>query len=77
MISSAIYFLLQAGEVSHWHTVDSVEIWHIYAGDPLQISIKAAGQGAAARGARTQQTRSVRTSLSLHGRQRDTVEPEN
>jgi uncharacterized protein len=42
--STAIYFLLQAGEVSHWHTVDSVEIWHFYAGDPLQISIKAAGQ---------------------------------
>jgi predicted cupin superfamily sugar epimerase len=43
--STAIYFLLQAGEVSHWHAVDSVEIWHYYAGDPLEISIKAAGQG--------------------------------
>jgi uncharacterized protein len=42
--STAIYFLLRAGEVSHWHAVDSVEIWHFYTGDPLQISIKTAGQ---------------------------------
>ena len=42
--STAIYFLLRAGEVSRWHSVDSVEIWHFYAGDPLEISIKAAGQ---------------------------------
>jgi predicted cupin superfamily sugar epimerase len=42
--STAIYFLLQAGEVSRWHTVDAVEIWHFYAGDPLEVSIKAAGQ---------------------------------
>jgi uncharacterized protein len=38
--STAIYFLLQAGEVSRWHAVDAVEIWHFYAGDPLAISIK-------------------------------------
>ena len=43
--STAIYFLLQAGEVSHWHSVDAVEIWHFYAGDPLEISIKAGGGG--------------------------------
>jgi len=42
--STAIYFLLRAGEVSQWHRVDGVEIWHFYAGDPLAISIKAAGQ---------------------------------
>ena len=42
--STAIYFLLQAGEVSRWHSVDSAEIWHFYAGDPLAISIKATGQ---------------------------------
>ena len=41
--STAIYFLLQAGEVSRWHTVDAVEIWHFYAGDPLEITIKATG----------------------------------
>jgi len=42
--STAIYFLLQAGEISDWHSVDSVELWHFYAGDPLEISIKAVGQ---------------------------------
>jgi predicted cupin superfamily sugar epimerase len=42
--STAIYFLLQAGEVSRWHAVDSVEVWHFYAGNALEISIKAAGQ---------------------------------
>jgi predicted cupin superfamily sugar epimerase len=42
--STAIYFLLQAGEVSRWHTVDAVEVWHFYAGNALETSIKAAGQ---------------------------------
>lgn len=42
--STAIYFLLAAGERSHWHRVDAVETWHYYAGDPLILSI--AGDGA-------------------------------
>jgi predicted cupin superfamily sugar epimerase len=37
--STAIYFLLKAGEVSRWHRVDAVEIWHWYAGAPLDLSI--------------------------------------
>lgn len=37
--STAIYFLLAAGERSHWHRVDAVETWHHYAGDPLILSI--------------------------------------
>lgn len=32
---TAIYFLLKAGERSHWHRVDATEIWHFYAGAPL------------------------------------------
>lgn len=36
---TAIYFLLKAGEASHWHRVDAVEIWHFYAGAPLTLSI--------------------------------------
>ena len=40
---TAIYFLLKAGEVSHWHRVDAAEIWHHYAGDPLELTI--AGEG--------------------------------
>ena len=37
--STAIYFLLKAGEVSRWHRVDAAEMWHWYAGAPLQLSI--------------------------------------
>ncbi|HYY30352.1 MAG TPA: cupin domain-containing protein [Chthoniobacterales bacterium] len=37
--STAIYFLLAAGEASHWHRIDSIEVWHWYAGAPLVLSI--------------------------------------
>ena len=36
---TAIYFLLQEGESSHWHRVDAAEIWHYYAGAPLILSL--------------------------------------
>ena len=36
---TAIYYLLAAGERSHWHRVDATEIWHHYAGGPLALSI--------------------------------------
>jgi uncharacterized protein len=36
---TAIYFLLRAGERSEWHRVDAVEVWHFYAGAPLELSI--------------------------------------
>ena len=35
---TAIYYLLVAGEVSHWHRVDADEMWHWYAGSPLALS---------------------------------------
>ena len=42
--STAIYYLLQAGERSHWHRVrDAAEIWHFYAGDPLALKISPDG----------------------------------
>ncbi len=41
---TAIYFLLKAGEVSHWHQVDATEIWHWYAGAPLELSIAEEGR---------------------------------
>ena len=41
--STAIYFLLKAGEVSRWHTVDAAEGWHYYAGAPLQLEIAQPG----------------------------------
>jgi predicted cupin superfamily sugar epimerase len=37
--STAIYFLLKAGELSHWHRVDAVEVWHWHAGAPLLLEI--------------------------------------
>ena len=36
---TAIYYLLEAGQRSHWHKVDAAEIWHFYAGAPLALSI--------------------------------------
>lgn len=36
--STAIYFLLAAGELSRWHRVDAAEIWHWHAGAPLLLS---------------------------------------
>ena len=41
--STAIYFLLAAGERSAWHRVDAVEVWHFYAGDALALSLSADG----------------------------------
>ena len=40
---TAIYYLLTAGEVSHWHRVDAGEIWHFYDGAPLELAM--AGEG--------------------------------
>jgi predicted cupin superfamily sugar epimerase len=38
--STAILFLLVAGEVSRWHKVDAAEHWHFHGGTPLLLSIK-------------------------------------
>jgi predicted cupin superfamily sugar epimerase len=35
--STAIYFLLKAGELSALHRVRSDEVWHHYAGDALEL----------------------------------------
>jgi predicted cupin superfamily sugar epimerase len=40
-VSTAIYFLLEAGQASRWHRVDAAEVWHFYAGDPLELTIAA------------------------------------
>lgn len=37
--STAIYYLLRAGEISHWHRVDAAEVWHWYAGAPLVLTL--------------------------------------
>lgn len=41
--STAIYFLLRAGERSHWHRVDAAEVWHWHGGAPLALSISDEG----------------------------------
>ena len=46
---TAIYYLLAAGDFSHWHRVDAVEIWHWHSGAPLVLSVSENGRDAAAR----------------------------
>ncbi len=43
--STAIYYLLRAGERSAWHRVDAAELWHFHAGDPLRLRLKTDGEG--------------------------------
>lgn len=43
--STGIYFLLAAGERSHWHKVDATEVWHYYAGAALTLEMAATAQG--------------------------------
>ncbi|MEM6662181.1 MAG: cupin domain-containing protein [Pseudomonadota bacterium] len=45
---TAIYYLLEAGDFSHWHKVDATEIWHWYAGAPLSLTISPDGHDAEA-----------------------------
>jgi predicted cupin superfamily sugar epimerase len=37
--ATSIYFLLEAGERSHWHRVDAAELWIWQAGAPLLLEI--------------------------------------
>ncbi len=38
-LSTAIYFLLEAGNFSAFHRIKSDECWHFYAGDPLEVLV--------------------------------------
>jgi uncharacterized protein len=42
-VSTLIYYLLAAGQVSRWHRVDATEVWHYYAGAALEIKISQTG----------------------------------
>jgi predicted cupin superfamily sugar epimerase len=44
--STAIFYLLAAGERSHWHRVDAAEIWHHYCGAPLGLFLSVDGSHA-------------------------------
>jgi uncharacterized protein len=46
--STAIYYLLGPGDVSEWHRVDAVEIWHFHAGAPLVLTMSANSRDAEA-----------------------------
>lgn len=41
---TAIYYLLEAGERSHWHRIDTTELWHFYTGAPLELLTSADGK---------------------------------
>lgn len=43
--ATAIYFLLEAGQQSHWHRVDATEIWLWHAGSPLLLGTAASDAG--------------------------------
>lgn len=45
---TAIYYLLEGDDHSHWHRVDATEIWHWYAGAPLVLSLSPDGHDAQA-----------------------------
>lgn len=42
--STAIYYLLREGERSHWHRIDAAEVWHHYAGEPLELRVSRNGR---------------------------------
>ena len=44
-LATGIYFLLEAGQRSHWHRVDAAELWLFHAGTPLTLSIAAGDAG--------------------------------
>ena len=46
---TCIYFLLRAGERSHWHKVDATEIWLYHSGAPLLLHLSATDAGPATR----------------------------
>ncbi len=42
--ATAILFLLEAGQRSHWHRVDAAELWIWNGGNPLTLLIRHGGQ---------------------------------
>lgn len=44
---TCIYFLLKAGEQSHWHRVDADEIWLFHSGAPLTLRVSETEAGPA------------------------------
>lgn len=42
---TSIYYLLGTGDVSAWHRIDAAEIWHHYAGGPLEMRLSLSDEG--------------------------------
>lgn len=42
--STAIYYLLREGDASVWHRVHADEVWHHYAGAPLELTLSDGGR---------------------------------
>jgi predicted cupin superfamily sugar epimerase len=47
--ATAIYFLLEKGQSSHWHRVDAQEMWLWHAGHPISLSTAPTDAGPIAR----------------------------
>ncbi|MEO0363444.1 MAG: cupin domain-containing protein [Pseudomonadota bacterium] len=45
---TAIYYLLEADQFSHWHRVDASEVWLWHAGAPLALTLSPDGHDAEA-----------------------------
>ena len=43
--ATAILFLLEAGQSSHWHKVDATELWLFHAGSPLRLCTAPGDEG--------------------------------
>ena len=37
--ASAVYYVIQPGQRSHWHRVDAHEIWLWHGGDPIDVMV--------------------------------------
>ena len=44
--ATAIYFLLEAGQRSHWHRVDAAEMWLFHAGTAIDLRMAPGDSGA-------------------------------
>ncbi len=42
--STAIYYLLEGGAAGRWHRIDSAEVWHWYAGEPMALTTSPDGR---------------------------------
>lgn len=45
--ATAVYYVIQPGQRSHWNRVDADEMWLWHAGDPLDLSIAGTDSGPA------------------------------